>query len=48
MGDASAQVEKVYKNMGEVLKADGASFKDMVKVTTFAVNPEDLLKLWGV
>ncbi len=30
-----AQTEQVFKNMGEVLKAAGADFKDIVKATVF-------------
>ncbi|MBI2305607.1 MAG: RidA family protein [Chloroflexi bacterium] len=48
VGDARAQAEKAYENMAEVLKAAGATFKDIVKITTFVVNPDDLGKLRGV
>ncbi|MBI2303153.1 MAG: RidA family protein [Chloroflexi bacterium] len=44
-GDIVAQAEKVYENMGEVLKAAGATFKDVVKMTTYMVNPEDMGKI---
>ncbi|MBI2303150.1 MAG: RidA family protein [Chloroflexi bacterium] len=48
VGDVRAQAEKAYENLSEILKAAGASFKDVVKITTFVVNPDDLPKLRGV
>lgn len=37
-GDLRAQVQQVYKNLGAVLAAAGASFDDVVKVNTFVVG----------
>lgn len=37
-GDVGAQARQVYANLRECLKAAGASFKDVVKLTTFVVN----------
>lgn len=37
-GDLRAQVHHVYKNLGAVLAAAGASFDDVVKVNTFVVG----------
>ena len=37
-GDLAAQAEQVYKNLGEALKAAGASFADVFKLTTYVVD----------
>lgn len=37
-GDLGAQTEQVMKNLGLALKAAGASFADVVKITTYAVD----------
>jgi enamine deaminase RidA (YjgF/YER057c/UK114 family) len=41
--DLKAQTEQVYRNLGLALKGAGATFQDVVKITTYIVNykPED-------
>ncbi len=43
-GDLAAQARQAYLNLGAVLEGVGASFADVVKITTFVVNykPSDL------
>ncbi len=38
-GDAGAQAEQVLKNMKAVLDEAGASFADIVKITTYITDP---------
>jgi enamine deaminase RidA (YjgF/YER057c/UK114 family) len=38
-GDAGAQAEQVLKNMKAVLDEAGASFADIVKITTYVTDP---------
>lgn len=42
-GDLAAQAEKTFSNLAVALAAAGATFKDVVKLTTYVVNlkPED-------
>lgn len=40
-GDISAQAEQSCKNIGEVLKASGADFEDVVKTTCFLKDMND-------
>ena len=42
-GDKRAQMEQVFRNLEAALKAAGATWKDVVKLTTFVVDfqPED-------
>lgn len=40
-GDISAQAEQAIKNVGEILKAAGASYADVVKTTCFLANMDD-------
>ncbi len=40
-GDAAAQAEVVFANLGAVLAAAGARREYVVKVTTYLVDPED-------
>jgi 2-iminobutanoate/2-iminopropanoate deaminase len=40
-GDAAAQAEVVFANLGAVLTAAGAKPEYVVKVTTYLVDPED-------
>ncbi len=40
-GDASAQTEQVLRNLGEVLKAGGLSYADVVKTTIYLVDMND-------
>jgi enamine deaminase RidA (YjgF/YER057c/UK114 family) len=37
-GDLAAQTEQVMENLGVALSAAGASFEDVVKITTFVVD----------
>ena len=37
-GDLGAQTEQVMRNIGIALAAAGASFKDVVKITTYVVD----------
>ena len=36
--DLKAQTEQVYRNLGLALKGAGATYQDVVKITTFVVN----------
>jgi enamine deaminase RidA (YjgF/YER057c/UK114 family) len=36
--DLKAQTEQVYRNLGLALKGAGATFNDVVKITTYVVN----------
>ena len=40
-GDIAAQTEQVYKNLGAILAANGATFADVVKYNTYLVNIAD-------
>ena len=40
-GDVSAQAEQVMKNAGEILKAAGATYADVVKTTCFLADMGD-------
>ena len=40
-GDAGAQTDQVLRNLGEVLKAGGLSYGDVVKTTIFLVDMKD-------
>lgn len=37
-GDLGAQTEQVMRNLGKALAAGGASFADVVKITTYVVD----------
>ena len=37
-GDAGAQTRKAYENIGEILRSAGASFSDVVQLTTYVVR----------
>lgn len=37
-GDLAAQTDQVMKNLGAALEAAGASFDDVVKITTYVVD----------
>jgi enamine deaminase RidA (YjgF/YER057c/UK114 family) len=39
-GDLEAQTRQVYSNLLAILKSQGASFKNVVKVNTYSTNPE--------
>jgi reactive intermediate/imine deaminase len=40
-GDVAAQAEQIFKNLAAILAANGATFADVVKMTTFLVNIAD-------
>ena len=40
-GDISVQAEQVMKNVGEILKAAGAEYTDVVKTTCFLADMND-------
>jgi len=40
-GDVAAQTEQIFKNLAAILAANGATFADVVKMTTFLVNIAD-------
>jgi enamine deaminase RidA (YjgF/YER057c/UK114 family) len=39
-GDLEAQTRQVYSNMLAILKSQGATFKDVVKLNTYTTEPE--------
>lgn len=39
MGDLEAQARQVYANLAAILKSQGASFKDVVKLNTYSTQP---------
>jgi enamine deaminase RidA (YjgF/YER057c/UK114 family) len=41
-GDLGAQTERVFENLSEVLKANGATFGDVVKIQTFFTTLDGL------
>jgi 2-iminobutanoate/2-iminopropanoate deaminase len=43
--DVSEQTEQVLKNLGEVLKAAGAGFDDVVKTTVFLADMNDFVAM---
>ena len=42
VGDMVAQTRQVYKNLGNILESVGASFSNVVELTTFIVGRENL------
>ena len=40
--DLRAQTERVFENLKAILEANGATFEDVVKITTFVTTLEDL------
>jgi enamine deaminase RidA (YjgF/YER057c/UK114 family) len=40
-GDPLAQAEQIFKNLEASLSAAGATFQDVVKLTCYALSPED-------
>jgi 2-iminobutanoate/2-iminopropanoate deaminase len=40
-GDIAAQTHRVFQNIGEILKAGGASFDDVVRTTVFLADMND-------
>ncbi|HEX6231176.1 MAG TPA: RidA family protein [Actinomycetota bacterium] len=41
-GDMTAQTERVFENLQEILEANGATFGDVVKLQTFTTSFDDL------
>lgn len=41
-GDLRAQAEQVFENLQAILRANGASFADVVKISTFLTTLDDL------
>jgi enamine deaminase RidA (YjgF/YER057c/UK114 family) len=39
-GDIEVQTRQVYSNLAAILKSQGASFKDVVKLNTYTTQPE--------
>ena len=48
VGDIGAQTRQVLTNIGKVLKAGGATFDDVVKVTVFVTDLSNLAALQAV
>jgi enamine deaminase RidA (YjgF/YER057c/UK114 family) len=44
-GDMGAQAEQVFANLGTVLGAVGATFRDIVKMTTLCTDPAGIPKI---
>lgn len=42
IGDLRAQTERVFENLRAILEANGATFADVVKITTFVTTLDDL------
>jgi 2-iminobutanoate/2-iminopropanoate deaminase len=47
-GDVAAQAAQIFENLGAILAANGATFADVVKLTTFLVDIADRPALAGV
>ncbi|MDA4135543.1 MAG: RidA family protein [Thaumarchaeota archaeon] len=41
-GDLEVQTRQVYANLLAILKSQGASFKNVVKLNTYSTNPEKI------
>jgi reactive intermediate/imine deaminase len=41
-GDLRAQTERVFENLRSILDANGATFDDVVKITTYLTSLDDL------
>jgi len=44
-GDMRAQTERVFENLKAILEANGATFEDVVKTTTYVTTLDDLAGL---
>ena len=42
VGDMRAQTERVFENLRAILEANGATFGDVVKITTYVTTLDDL------
>lgn len=47
-GDIKAQAEQAIKNVGEILKAAGCTYEDVVKTTCFLADMNDFADFNGV
>ncbi len=47
-GDISAQTHRVFRNIGEILKAGGASFEQVVRTTVFLADMDDFAAMNAV
>ncbi len=47
-GDAKAQAEYIWSNIGKVLQASGSGLDDVVKIFVFAVGAESTKAAWDV
>lgn len=47
-GDFEAQVKQVFANFGAVLEAAGMTFDDVVKFTTYLVDPDHIAEFYRV
>ena len=45
VGDADGQTRQVWANLEKAVKAAGGSLADIVKTTTYVVNPDNLAKV---
>lgn len=44
-GDVAAQTRQVFKNLGEILSAAGASFDDVVRTTVYLADMNDFASM---
>ena len=47
-GDVAAQTDQIFKNLGAILAANGATFADVVKLNYYLVNIADRPVIAGV
>jgi 2-iminobutanoate/2-iminopropanoate deaminase len=47
-GNIAAQTHRVFQNLGEILKAGGASFDHVVRTTVFLADMNDFAEMNGV
>jgi len=47
-GDIAAQTHRVFRNIGEILKAGGASFEHVVRTTVFLADMNDFAAMNAV
>src|SRR5438874_6680487 len=44
-GDIAAQTRRVFQNLGEILKAGGASFENVVRTTVYLADMADFARM---
>ena len=44
-GDIAAQTRRVFQNLGEILKAAGASFDNVVRTTVYLADMDDFSRM---